>query len=123
MSTIKDALEARLAERYQAGFQAGYAKAVSELNEALGNYPSDAVHRQTLVLPQRQRPPRQGTKVAEKERRIREYLAEHSGTSYGDLKRALGDKVAVRIYSMRDRGEVAHSNGAFQLIIPSNGRE
>jgi hypothetical protein len=130
--TIKDILLKSLSgkadsDRYQEGYQAGlvdgYAKAVSELREAIeelhgATFPPDDGKRQAAVAPT-ERPKQHSVTAGEKDRRVREYLAAHPHSRYRDLNKALGQYVATRVYKLRDQGEVEQtSDRRFRLITP-----
>jgi hypothetical protein len=137
MATIKDILLEVIfseagADRYQEGYRAGladgYAKAVAELrntiaalriplsSELLIISPRDESRLKEVAVAPAEKPSANRIPTKEKDRRLREYLAEHPPSRYGDLKEQLGPQIAKRAYPLRDRGDIEQTaDGRFQL--------
>ena len=95
-------------EGYREGYRDGYAQAQEHLRV------SSPV---AAPAPTVERKPRRKSAASEKDRLVREYLGEHPGCRFRDLSRALGQHVALRVYQLRDRGEVRYGDdGSFRLI-------
>lgn len=111
---------------YQDGEAAGYARAVRELEAALGAKTTAETPTTTTTPPEpppsnRLPPDAKALPARKKDDLVISYLRAHPNRRYKDIARDLTRYVATRVYALVERGVVSkHPDGSFTLTNEAN---